>query len=117
MSQSIVQPNRAAELQRVSGKGHAAKASLQKVSDTLSTSLISRALMRAGLSQKEAALTMGISESLFARQLKGVEHLSWQRLSLLPDAFWLELLFVVAESRGVARVRRVLEEERIEKLG
>lgn len=55
---------------------------------------------------------MGISESLLARQLHGTEHLSWQRLCLLPDAFWLELLFIVAETRGVARVRRVLEEER-----
>lgn len=112
MAPTVANAARSTELQRVSGKGHQAKASLQKVSDTLSTSLISLALSRAGLSQKEAALTMGISESLLARQLKGDEHLSWQRLSLLPDAFWLELLFVVAEARGVGRVRRVLEEDR-----
>lgn len=98
-----------AELQSVSGRTHTAKASLQKVS---SSSLIGLALSRSALSQKEAALTMGISESLLARQLRGDEHLSWQRLFLLPDKFFLELLIVLAEHRGIASVRTQIEFER-----
>ena len=71
---------------------------------------VSVALARAGISQKAAALEMDINEGQFTRQLRGQEHLSWQRLFRLSDAFWLELVFVVAEMRGVARVRRTLEE-------
>ena len=111
MASTVLGSPRTAELQSVSGKGHTLKASLQKVSSSPSA-LISTALSRANLSQKEAALTMGISESLLARQLKGDEHLSWQRLFLLPDAFWLELLVVIAETRGIATVRTQIELER-----
>jgi len=99
------------ELQSVSGRGHTAKATLQKVSSHPS-GLVLQALNRASISQKEAALTMGISESLLARQLKGDEHLSWQRMFSLPDAFWLELLIVLAEARGIATVRTQIEFER-----
>jgi hypothetical protein len=89
-----------------------AKASLQKVSSPSPAALISQALSRANLSQKEAAITMGISESLLARQLKDIEHLSWQRLFQLPDAFFLELLIVLAETRGIASVKTQIEFER-----
>jgi hypothetical protein len=99
----------AAELQTLSGRTHTAKAVLQKVS---SSALIGLALSRANLSQKEAACEMGISESLLARQLRGDEHLSWQRLFLLPDKFFLELLIVIAETRGIASVRTQIEFER-----
>jgi hypothetical protein len=100
------------EVQSVSAKPKMAKVSLQKVSCPAPTHLISLALSRAGLSQKEAALTMGISESLLARQLKGDEHLSWQRLCSLPDAFFYELLIVLAEWRGIARVQTQIQMER-----
>jgi len=96
----------------VSGKTGTAKATLQKVSSVTGCALIGLALQRANLSQKEAALTMGISESLLARQLKGHEHLSWQRLCQLPDAFFLELLIVLAAHRGIASVRTQIEFER-----
>jgi hypothetical protein len=113
---SVANGSAAAELQSVSGRTHTAKAVLQKVSGA-STALISVALSRANLSQKEAALTMGVSESLLTRQLKGDckpgdEHLSWQRLFLLPDKFFLELLIVIAETRGIASVRTQIEFER-----
>lgn len=72
--------------------------------------LISTALSRSRIAQKEAAFVMGISEPLLAAQLQGHKHLSWQRLFRLPDRFFLELLFVIAECRGVATVRRAIEE-------
>ena len=70
---------------------------------------IQKALARAGISQKEAALTMAINEGQLTRQLKGQEHLSWQRLFKLPDAFWCELLVVLAEMRGLATVRTQIQ--------
>lgn len=77
-----------------------------------SAQLIARALDRAGLTVKAAASDMGISESLLARQLKGMEHLSWQRLNLLPDRFFYELLFLIAEARGLAQEDRTLRMRR-----
>jgi plasmid maintenance system antidote protein VapI len=64
------------------------------------------ALESVGMSQKEAATTMGIPDSQFTRQLRGQEHLSWQRLFKLPDTFWRELWMLVAERRKLARVKR-----------
>jgi plasmid maintenance system antidote protein VapI len=64
------------------------------------------ALARAGISQKSAALTMGIPEPQFSRQLKGQEHLSFQRLLKLNDDFWRELWVLLAIRRKLARVRR-----------
>lgn len=66
------------------------------------------ALTRAGMSQKEAAITMDISEQQFTRQLRGQEHVSWQRLFRLSDRFWRELVIVLAEMKRIARVRRRL---------
>ena len=71
--------------------------------------LIAKALDRADLTVKAAAVEMGISESLLARQLRGLEHLSWQRLNLLPDRFFLELLILLAEARGIATVETTLK--------
>lgn len=45
------------------------------------------ALKRANLSQKIAALTMGMSETQFAGALAGRQHLSLWRLSKLPPEF------------------------------
>lgn len=49
------------------------------------------ALKQVNISQKEAALTMGITESQFASQLAGREHLSLWRLSKLPNTFQVAL--------------------------
>lgn len=73
---------------------------------------VQKALVRAGISQKEAALTMDVNEGQLTRQLRGQEHLSWQRLFLLPDKFFRELLIVLAEHRGIASVRTQIEFER-----
>jgi hypothetical protein len=55
---------------------------------------ISLALSRAGLSHKQACAYMGLDPSLWARQLQGKDnaHVSFQRLRLLPRAFWREFL-------------------------
>ena len=74
--------------------------------------IVQKALFRAGISQKSAAITMELGEGQFTRQLQGLEHLSWQRLYRLSDGFWLELLILVAETRGVARVRTQIDFER-----
>lgn len=85
---------------------------LQKVKDA--GQFVSVALQLAWMSQKEAAFHMGLQETQLAAQIanKPGNHLSWHRLCLLPDAFFLELLIVIAEARGVARVRLTLEAER-----
>ena len=51
---------------------------------------------------------MGISASLFSRQLQNADnqHLSLQRLLRLDDAFWRELWMLVAERRKLARIHR-----------
>lgn len=59
--------------------------------------LPSRALGRAGMSQKHAAIEIGISESLLSRQLKGTEKLGWLDLGKLGAAFWNELIPMLAE--------------------
>lgn len=74
--------------------------------------VVQKALFRAGISQKAAALTMELGEGQFTRQLQGLEHLSWQRLCRLPDVFWLELMILICETRGVARVRTQIDFER-----
>lgn len=72
--------------------------------------LVKTALDRAEISQKEAAITMGLTEAQLSMQLSGVpgNHLSWQRLQKLSDAFFVELLIVLAEYRGIAREERKL---------
>lgn len=55
------------------------------------------ALGRCGMSQKHAALTIDISESLLSRQLKGTEKLGWFDLGKLPRTFWGELIPMLAD--------------------
>lgn len=107
------------EVQTLSLKPKPVKATLDSVNKVNpdiaadAADLICMALSRARIAQKEAASTMGISESLLAAQLRGDvgKHLSWPRLFLLPDHFWRELLFVMAEARGDLVVRRTIEEK------
>ncbi len=53
---------------------------------------ITLALSRCGLSQKDAALTMGLDPAQWSRQLHGEGHVSMQRLQRLPVEFWREFL-------------------------
>lgn len=62
-----------------------------------------RALGRAGLSQKAAAIAMDKSESWLSRALKGLEKLGWSDIGMIDDpAFWGELLQMMAEYHDVA---------------
>lgn len=76
--------------------------------------LVKTALVKAGIQQKAAAGLMGLSDAQFSAQLAGKEgeHLSWHRLQALPDAFFFELLILLAETRGIARVQMQLNLER-----
>jgi predicted transcriptional regulator len=59
--------------------------------------LVARGLGRAGLTQKEAASRLDITQSALSKQLAGVEHLSfWRALSLGPE-FWSEMIDLIAE--------------------
>ena len=85
-------------------------AALQKASRDV-RSLVEGALDSAHLTKEAAARDyMRITPSLFGRQLvnEDNQHVSLQRLYLLPDSFWRELLINVAEKRGLARVVRDL---------
>lgn len=70
--------------------------------------LVTLALDAAHIAPAQAARCMGISLSLFLRQLQNADnaHLSMQRLYRLPDSFWRELWVLIAERRRLARVRR-----------
>lgn len=69
--------------------------------------VVADAIDRSGLTRGEAAGHMGISEGLLSRQIDNADnqHISWQRLNLLPDRFWRELWMLVARRRKLARVR------------
>jgi hypothetical protein len=65
-------------------------------------SVISLALSRAGMSHKQAAVTQGVDVAQWSRQVNGQEaHVSFQRLTKLPRAFWLELLQQLADPLGI----------------
>jgi len=83
------------------------EAALQSLSSEVRT-LILDALDAAHMTEDQAAREMGVSASLFSRQLQNLDnqHLSLQRLYRLPNSFWRELWMLVAERRKLARVRR-----------
>lgn len=56
-----------------------------------------RALALAGIPEKEAYDTMGVSQAHFSKQIAGLEHLSAQRLERLPASFhrWYHFLGVL----------------------
>lgn len=65
--------------------------------------LPARALGRAGVSNKAAALSMGKSESWLSRALRGLEKLGWSDIGQLDDpAFWAELLQLMAAFHDVS---------------
>lgn len=71
---------------------------------------VALALQRAGLSRKEAALTMQIPESLLSEQLACADgrQLSASRLADLPAVFHDELDALRAERRGAVLLRKDL---------
>lgn len=81
---------------------------LQQLSSAEVRELVTRALERAHITPTEAAKRMGISLSLFLRQLENLDnqHVSLQRLFRLPDEFWRELLVLLADRRQLAHVER-----------
>lgn len=70
--------------------------------------VIEAALDRARLTKDEAARQMGITGTQLNRQLQNLDnqHVSFQRLWKLPNAFWRELLILAAQRRKLARARR-----------
>jgi transcriptional regulator with XRE-family HTH domain len=73
--------------------------------------LVDLAISRAHLTRDEAAGLFGVSPSLLSRQLQNEDnqHVSFQRLWSMPQAFKLELLRVLAEDLDGVRVRTVIE--------
>lgn len=71
---------------------------------------LTAALAICQMEPKWTADELGISHSLLLRGLKSEKGISFHKLWDLPDAFWLELLFIVARMKKIAKVRRGLEE-------
>jgi hypothetical protein len=70
-----------------------------------------RALAR--IEPKQMADVMGVSHSYVLRGLEAKDDLGFLKMWELPDAFWFELACLILESRGVGRVRRLFEVERL----
>lgn len=74
--------------------------------------LVDAGLGGARLTREEATSAfLGISLSLFNRQLRNQDHqhVSLQRLYLLPDAFWRAFVLDLVERRQLATVQRRIE--------
>lgn len=85
-----------APLQSLSDADAGAESSRKSLTDW--QDIPARALGRAGVSQKAAALAMGKSESWLSRALKGLEKLGWSDIGAIEDPqFWSELLHLVAD--------------------
>jgi transcriptional regulator with XRE-family HTH domain len=79
--------------------------------------LVVRALGRAGLSQKEAASRLGVTQSALSKQLSGLEHLSfWRALSLGAD-FWLEAIELISGFYGLPPRGLTAQDEADRRLG
>lgn len=106
---TVAQSRPEREVQEPSAGTSALDAALQLASHDV-RELVDAALSKAGLTPTDAARIMGVSLSLFLRQLQNVEkqHLSLQRLWLLPDVFWRELFVLLAKRRKLARAQQRL---------
>jgi hypothetical protein len=60
------------------------------------------AFSRCDMSIKVACAHMSLDQGLFSRQLAGDGHISLPRLLLLPEAFWLEFLPLLAHHFGAS---------------
>jgi DNA-binding NtrC family response regulator len=105
---SVSRTDAAAEVQPLKRQPAFDETALQQLSSAEVRELVTRALERAHITPTEAAKRMGISLSLFLRQLENLDnqHVSLQRLFRLPDEFWRELLVLLADRRQLAHVER-----------
>lgn len=71
--------------------------------------LVARALGRCGVSQKAAAVDMGITPQALSKQLAGAEHLSFWRMHALPPEFWRELVALICEFHDITVGQTVQE--------
>lgn len=97
----------AREVQEVQPRPGSSRDTRQAVSCDVSE-LVRLALDAAHITPTTAAATMGVTLSLFLRQLQNLDnqHVSLQRLYRLPDPFWREFAMLVLERRRLARVQR-----------
>lgn len=103
---TVSQPPDRAEGQGVPRQGTPRDVALQEM-PCEARELIEAAFDRARLTKREAARHMGITGTQLNRQLQNLDnqHVSFQRLWKLPNAFWRELLILAAQRRKLARVR------------
>lgn len=110
MANAIMHPTRKDDLlKRVDRPSPAKVQRLNRVETVEIGTLLRLAIMRAGLSQKEAQDALGVEDKgQFSRMLDGKETLSVHRL-LRPEAadIWRELVMVSARQSGFA-VERVI---------
>jgi hypothetical protein len=92
MRTSLQQPLPPMEVKRVESPVSTALKSVESFRP-----LIARAFGHVGLSQKRAALEMGIPESQLSRQLAGTEHLSLWRMHGLSREFWREFVLLIID--------------------
>jgi hypothetical protein len=63
--------------------------------------MVSRAFAAAGLTQKEAAGLLDVTQSALSKQLAGLEHLSFWRMFSLPPEVWKELVDAICAMHGI----------------
>ncbi len=109
MRTSLAKKLAAVEVRSVKCQIQTEGGALQEVS-YIPGALVDAALAAAQITRGQAAGHMGISESLLARQIHNADHqhLSWQRLFSLPDAFWREMLILIAEKKRIADIKQEL---------
>ena len=79
--------------------------------------VLSLALARCGMSHKQAAITQGLDVAQWSRQVNGQDaHVSVQRLTKMPRAFWLEFLQQLAPALGVVVAHPDLADRAIHQL-
>jgi hypothetical protein len=109
---TLQQPLPPMGLDRVQTTSDTGLKSLQRWKD-----LFSRACQRAGLSGKQAASHLGISESQLSSALaydgttEHRDHLSFWRMRDLPKEFWEEMLLMLCEYHGIALGQTARERE------
>lgn len=113
MSVSMHSTRREALLKQVDRPSPAKVSHLNTVENEQVPALLRLAIMRAGLSHKEAQDALGVEDKgQFSRMLDGKENLSIHRL-LRPSArpIWLEIIFLSANGCGceVERIVRIKE--------
>lgn len=65
---------------------------------------VKAALHLAGISQKEAAITLGVSETVLSHKLDGTKRLTFESLEKMPTSFWQAFAVVLSMRYGVPPV-------------